>query len=37
MQNFAGKPEGRRPVGRCKHKLENIIKIYLEEMLRGTL
>jgi hypothetical protein len=34
MQNLVGKPEGRRPLGRSKRRLENNIKMYLEEMGR---
>jgi hypothetical protein len=29
---FVGKPEGKRPIGRPKHKLEDNIKIHLQKV-----
>jgi hypothetical protein len=32
-----GKPEGKRPLGRPKHRWENNIKMYLQEVGCGSL
>jgi hypothetical protein len=29
---LVGKPEGKRPLGRCRHRWENNIKVYLQEV-----
>jgi hypothetical protein len=34
---FGGKPEGKRPLGRPKHRWENNIKIDLQEMGCGGM
>ena len=34
---LVGKPEGKRPLGRPKHRWENNIKMYLQEVGCGSL
>jgi hypothetical protein len=29
---FVGKPEGKRPLGRCKHKWDDNVRMYLREI-----
>jgi hypothetical protein len=36
-RNFAGKPEGKRPLGRCKRKWEDNIKMHLRETGWGAI
>ena len=32
IQGLVGKPEGKRPLGRHRHRWEDIIKMYLQEV-----
>jgi hypothetical protein len=33
---LVGKPEGKRPLGRCRHRWENNVKMGLQEVGWGT-
>jgi hypothetical protein len=34
---LVGKPEGKRPLGRCRHRWEDNIKMDLREVGRGNI
>jgi hypothetical protein len=34
---LVGKPEGRRPLGRSRHRWENNIKMYIQEVICGIM